>query len=213
MYEEIFHYLHGDILEVGSGLGIFSEKIINDFPQSSIHLTEISQTYISNLKKKFSNKNVTVSKLDLNSSEDYTKIGYGKFDSIFALNVFEHVERDEFALKQMYDMLKDGGNLIILVPCHKFLYNVIDKKVGHFRRYTKKELESKIKNTDFKIIKIRYFNMLGILGWYLNGNILKNEIISDSATKIFEKIIPIEKHLEKILHNPTGLSLICYLKK
>ena len=79
-----------------------------------------------------------MSRLDLNRIDDYEKIGYEKFDSILSLNVLEHVENDVFALQQLYRMLKDGGTMVLLVPCHKFLFNVLDKKAGHFRRYTKK---------------------------------------------------------------------------
>ena len=110
-------------------------------------------------------------------------------------------------------MLKDNGNLIILVPTHKFLFNVIDKNVGHWRRYTKKELDTKLKKANFKVKKIFSFNFLGIIGWYINGNICKNPQVNTSATKIFDKIIPIEKHLEKLFRKKIGLSIISYSKK
>jgi hypothetical protein len=60
-----------------------------------------------------------------------------------AINVLEDVEKDEFNLKQLYRRLKDKGALILLVPCHGFLYNVIDKNVGHIKRSTKNDLEAK----------------------------------------------------------------------
>src|SRR6266513_1839882 len=120
-----------------------------------------------NLEKRFSksndgkkinnNNNISICKLDLNCKADYEKIGYEKFDSIIAINVLEHVEDDIFALQQLYKMLKSEGILIILVPCHKFLYNVIDTNVGHFRRYTKKDLELKIRKTRFSIERMFYF--------------------------------------------------------
>src|SRR5919198_3629845 len=161
LYNEVSAGLKGDVLEIGSGIGTFSEKIIRDKPLTShVMLTDIAPSYIEALTKKFSsnnnnnNNNVSVSRLDLNRNEDYEKIGYGKFDSILGLNVLEHVENDEFALQQLYRMLKDEGTMVLLVPCHKFLYNVLDKKAGHFRRYTKKELEYKVSKTRFIIQRI-----------------------------------------------------------
>jgi len=85
--------------------------------------------------------------------------------------VEEHIKNDELALGFLYKMLRKGGKLILLVLCHKFLYNVIDESIGHWRRYTKSELISKIMKTKFRIEKIFYFNVLGMIGWYLNGNI------------------------------------------
>lgn len=213
MYGEIYHSLKGSILEIGSGLGTFSEKIISDFPNSFVTLTDISPTYLNMLREKFHQKNVSINKLDLNLREDYEKNGYEKFDSIVALNVLEHVENDEFALEQLYKMLRKDGNLVILVPCHKFLFNMIDSSIGHYRRYTKKELEYKVRKARFEIIRMFYFNMVGIIGWYVNGNLCKKSQVNQSAFKIYDKIVPIMRLAEKITCKKIGISLICYLHK
>jgi ubiquinone/menaquinone biosynthesis C-methylase UbiE len=205
----------GNILEVGSGLGRISEKIVQDVPPTShITLSDVSVRYIQTLRNRFlSRKNVSVVRLDLTNKEDYSKVGYEKYDSIIALNVLEHVKDDEFALHELYKLLKRGGTLIILVPCHKFLYNVIDTNVGHIRRYTKKELRDKINKTSFNEERMYYFNMLGIVGWYINGNVCKNARINPSASKCYDKLVPLLQYLERITFNKIGLSLVCYLKK
>ena len=214
LFNEVSNGLNGDILEVGSGIGTFTEKLISSFPNSNLTLTDISAAYIKDLKEKYSNnKNISVRKLDLNSKTDYESIGYNKFDSILAVNVLEHIENDEFALNQLYGMLNDKGRLVILVPCHKFLYNVIDKNVGHFRRYSKRDLEHKVGKTEFTIEKMHYFNALGILGWYLNGNILKNPKVSGSGLKILDRLVPLLKYGEMVIGKRIGLSIICYLRK
>jgi 2-polyprenyl-3-methyl-5-hydroxy-6-metoxy-1,4-benzoquinol methylase len=205
----------GNILEVGSGLGTISEKLIRDMgPSSHITLTDISVRYVQLLSIKYSSfKNVSVSRMDLNTGEDYSKIGYEKYDSIIAINVLEHVRDDQLALREIYKMLKTGGILVILVPCNKFLYNVIDKGLGHFRRYTKKELCSKINETSFTILCMHYFNTVGMVGWYLNGNLLKKAGISPTASKWFDRLVPLLDCFDRVTSNMTGLSLICHLKK
>lgn len=214
MYGEIKPVLHGDVLEVGSGIGTFSEKIIHDLPYSNITLTDSSLTYVRALEERFSNDNNIFSyKLDLNCKGDYERIGYEKFDSILAINVLEHIENDDFALEELYKMLKSEGSLVVLVPCHKFLYNVIDTSIGHFRRYTEQDLESKARKAQFTIDRMFYFNMLGIVGWYINGNLGRNPKINSGAYKIFDKVVPLIKYSEKIIGKKMGLSLICYLKK
>jgi SAM-dependent methyltransferase len=214
MYGEIKPVLHGDVLEVGSGIGTFSEKIIRDLPSSNVTLTDASLTYVRALEERFSNDNNIFSyKLDLNCKRDYERIGYEKFDSILAINVLEHIKNDEFALEELYKMLKREGLLVVLVPCHKFLYNVIDTSIGHFRRYTKRDLESKARKAQFTIDRMFYFNMLGIVGWYINGNLGGNPRINSGAYKIFDKIVPLIRYSEKIIGKKMGLSLICYLKK
>lgn len=111
MYEQVYKGLrdtNGDILEVGSGLGTFSEKIIqNKSSGSKIVLTDISDIYLLGLKQKYSsNNNVSVRRLDLNNREDYQNIGYEQFDFIISLNVLEHIKDDQFALRELYRMLK-----------------------------------------------------------------------------------------------------------
>jgi SAM-dependent methyltransferase len=216
LYNQISPGLKGDILEIGSGLGTYSEKIAHDKPPNSrLMITEIAPRYLQELEKKFSSKdnNILVSKLDLNCKEDYEKIGYERFDSVLGLNVLEHVKNDEFALQQLYKMLKDKGTMVLLVPCHKFLYNELDKKAGHFRRYTKKEIEYKVCKTQFIIQKVFYFNMLGIIGWYLNGSVAKNPQINANAYRIFDKLVPVSRYIEMLLGRKFGLSIICILSK
>jgi 2-polyprenyl-3-methyl-5-hydroxy-6-metoxy-1,4-benzoquinol methylase len=205
----------GNILEVGSGLGTISEKIIRDMePSDHITLTDVSITYVQSLKIKYSSfMNVSVSRMDLNIREEYSKIGYEKYDSIVAINVLEHVRDDLLALHEIYKMLKKDGILIILVPCHKFLYNVIDKNIGHFRRYTKKELCDKIKETNFTTLCMHYFNTVGVVGWYFNGNLLKNAGVSPTVSRWFDRLVPLLDYLDRITFNRIGLSLICHLKK
>lgn len=213
LYQEIISGLKGDILEVGSGIGTFSEKMIHDFPDSKITLTDISDSYVNKLQKKFSNDRISVCKLDLNQKSHYENIGYEKFNSIIAINVLEHVQNDEYALSQLYQMLKKNGVLILLVPLHKFLFNVIDEKVGHFRRYSEKDLKFKIKKTQFTIDKMFCFNLIGIIGWYINGNLAKSSSVNSTAIKILDKLTPILKISERIIGKKIGLSLICFLRK
>jgi SAM-dependent methyltransferase len=215
MYEQILPGLQGNVLEIGSGIGTFSEKIIYNLPPSShVMFTDISLHYIEQLQNRFSNNNnVSICKLDLNSRTDYESIGFEKFDSIVAINIIEHIIDDEFVLQQLYKMLRNNGRLIILVPSHNILYNIIDKKIGHVRRYTKKELEYKARKAQFMIRRIFYFNALGIVGWYINGNLAKNPEINNTASKIFDKLVPFSRYFEQVTGRKIGLSIICYLEK
>lgn len=214
MYSEIKPYLKGNILEIGSGIGTYSKKVINDFKKNKKVFTDIDLEYVSELKHIFKmDSTVTVSQLDL-TSPDFSIFEKESFNSAFALNVLEHIKEDELALNNIYDLLKPKGYFIMLVPAHKFLYNCIDKDLGHFRRYSKKELIYKIANTKFKLEKIYYFNFLSILGWYVNGNIFKKSVVNEKAVNLLNKIVPILKFFEKyILLNKMGISLIVVLKK
>jgi len=73
------------------------------------------------------------------------------FDLIAAFDVIEHIENDVAALGNIFDMLKEGGVAIISVPQYQFMYGNLDKIVCHKRRYSKKELLSKIRDSGFSL--------------------------------------------------------------
>ena len=96
-------------------------------------------------------------KADLNQPLPYPN---ESFDLITALDVLEHIENDQFALSELKRVLKIGGHLIISVPAHPFLWSYWDKSIHHQRRYTKKELEEKLKKAGFNIIRLSYIHFL-----------------------------------------------------
>lgn len=84
--------------------------------------------------------------------------GDKKFDVISFFDVIEHIKDDEAALKKAYEVLNPEGLAVISVPSFKILWSSTDIAARHFRRYTKKELERKLKNAGFEIVKSTYFN-------------------------------------------------------
>ena len=214
VYSEIKPHLKGRILEIGSGIGTYSKKISNDFKPNGKVFTDIDLEYVSQLKSTFkSDSTVSIQQLDL-TFPDFSIFEKNSFDSAFALNVLEHIEDDMSALNNVYHMLKHHGLFVLLVPAHKFLYNCIDRDIGHFRRYSEKEMLEKISRTKFKLRKLHYFNFLSILGWYIHGNILKKSLVDEKALGFLNKIVPFLKFLEKnILRKKIGISLIVVLEK
>lgn len=213
MYGEVKPFLKGNILEVGSGVGTYSKKIIKDYSSNQIIFSDIDKEYVQKLNNDYiTNPNAKAIQLDLNKPTDFEKIDK-RIDSVIALNVLEHVEDDVTALENIYELLEPGGKFIVLVPAHKFLFNCVDTSLGHFRRYTKKELIKKISRTKFRTKKVYYFNFAAIIGWYVNGNIFKKKI-SEGSVSLFDKFVPFFKFFEKyIIRKKMGISLIAILEK
>lgn len=63
------------------------------------------------------------------------------FDLVVALDVLEHIERDEEALKALVSRAKPGGYLIVTVPAHPILWGTHDRRLHHMRRYRRRELK------------------------------------------------------------------------
>lgn len=206
MYNTIKPYCSGKILEIGSGIGNISTYFVRDKKQ--ITLTDLRANYCDILKKKFS---TTVINLDLvhpNFDVEY-KDFLGTFDSVFALNVVEHIKDDIHAIANCKKLLKTNGTLIILVPAYQFLYNNFDIELEHFRRYTHKSLLKILEANDLKTKKPFYFNFIGIIGWWFSGSILKKKTIPEGQMGLFNKLVPIFKFVDWITFRKIGLSVIC----
>lgn len=199
-------YLKGDILEVGCGIGNFTSSLTK---YGYVVAIDINKNYLKTF--------------DLPKSKG--KAGFGdiekgeyffakqNFDSIVCLNVLEHIENDELALTNLLKLLKPDGTLILLIPAHPFLYGAIDKSIGHFRRYVKKELSERLEKMGFKIIQSRRINFLGAIGWFMAGKILNESKIENKKIKIFNLLAPLFLTAENIIEPPIGTSILIIAKK
>ena len=84
-------------------------------------------------------------------------------DAVFTSNVLEHIQEDEKCLKEIRKALKPGGKIAIYVPAFEVLYSQLDRNVGHFRRYGREELISKLELAGFRVEKCIYSDSMGFL--------------------------------------------------
>lgn len=215
MYQTIKPSCKGRVLEIGSGAGNISEYFLKD--GFEITLTDIRENYCQKLHRKFGDTpNLSgIVKMNLTDSEFKTKHKnlLGTFDTVFALNVVEHIEDDFMAIKNCYKLLKKGGNLIILVPSYQAFYNRFDIGLGHYRRYNKRSLADLFLKNNFEIIHKQYFNFIGLFGWYVSGSILKKKIIPSGQVNLFNKLVPVFKVIDKLILQSMGLSTIIVGRK
>jgi SAM-dependent methyltransferase len=80
---------------------------------------------------------------------------------IFTSNVLEHIEDDRAVLASLRERLSPGGVLIVFVPAFMLLWTRLDDKVGHFRRYTKRELATRLEQSGLRVAQARYFDSAG----------------------------------------------------
>lgn len=207
-FEQFSQYIHGDVLEVGCGVGSFTKIITEQGEFDSLYCIDISQPAIDLIKTKNFGSKVKIECIDLINIE-------GHFDFIVCMNVMEHVEDDERFFKKLLSMLKKDGVLFLLVPSHKFLYSNFDIAAGHFKRYSKAMMNKFELPNDITIIKQYYFNMIGAAGYWVVYKALKSNNINDTEGEIgmFDKyIVPFSKKFLPA-STPFGISLISIYKK
>lgn len=210
IYNEIKPFLRGDILEVGCGIGNLTKWLIKS---NKITVADKREDYLKIIRNKFATNSNLLKSIIWDIRREYPSDINHLFDTIICSNVLEHIEEDELVLKRFYNLLAEDGRIIVIVPALKIIYNRLDQELGHLRRYSRKELYLKFKGSRFKICKIKYFNLFGILGWFLNGKILKRNIIPGRQLYIFNNLFPILLKIEKIFPNILGQSLIAVGEK
>ena len=206
MYETIKPYSQGRILEIGCGIGNISEFFIRD--NFNIVLSDLRDNYIEIVKNKFSNEVFKIDLVDVDFDTKHKDL-IGTFDTVFALNVVEHIKDDHKAIENCKKLLKNQGHLIILVPAYQALFNNFDVELEHYRRYTQKSLKQLIKANQLNIIKTFSFNVIGILGWFVSGSILKKKTIPEGQMGLFNTLVPVFKLADILTLKKIGLSVIC----
>lgn len=82
------------------------------------------------------------------------------FEGVVCLDVLEHIQQHEAAVQQLRRVLKKDGCAIIAVPAWPGLFGPHDQALGHFRRYTKKQLRNLLENNGLCIERLTYYNSL-----------------------------------------------------
>lgn len=207
-------YLKDNILDIGGGYGAHLEYILPKFPNvTSIELSSFNVEFMQDRFKQY--PNFTAKKVDF-GQDDIDQLAQVGFTSITCLNVLEHIEDDVKALSDMKSILqKSSGTLLIQVPALMWLYGSLDEQAGHYRRYTVPEMKQKLQAAGFDIVNVYYFNIFGVLPWFISARILKRSLQAGSVNtqiKIFNALIPSLKWIEKLFRFPVGQSVIAIAK-
>ncbi len=210
MYETIKPHCKGNILEVGSGIGNISRYFAEE--GAEITLSDFDDSYFPRLEEQFGHyPNMKgIYQIDFSDKElasRYPEL-IGQFDTVFALNVVEHIEDHVQTMKNAKLLLKKGGNVVILVPAFQSLFNGFDRQLGHYRRYTEASLKNLLEAADFNVVYSQYFNFIGALGWYFSGNILKKKMIPEGQMKLYDTLVPVWKIVDMFTRRLAGISVI-----
>ena len=137
-----------------------------------------------------------------------------KFDCIILGDVLEHIEDDKSAMRKVHAMLKPNGCIVVNVPSYQVLFGKHDTALGHKRRYSNKELKTKLKESSFTIESMRHWNLLALpitIYIKLSKKDYPHERVSN--IKLLSKLL--EKWLlaESKINYWFGTSILCKARK
>lgn len=178
-------YLFGSVLEVGAGIGGTTQYLYDDRFSSWLCL-EPDERLARRLRElveasRWRNCSVwqgTVADLKMAPS----------FDTVLYIDVLEHIEHDKQELAAVVRRLRAGGHLIVLSPAYQWLYSPFDRRIGHYRRYTKRSLTAIIP-ADIRPILTRYLDSAGVLASLANAILLRQPLPTVGQLQFWNSIL------------------------
>jgi SAM-dependent methyltransferase len=197
-------YLGSRILEVGAGIGTFSDYLLRTAPGASFTLLEPAANNVPRLTDRLGARtNVRVLKAVLGE-----EIADASADSVVAVNVLEHVPDDADFLAHAHRVLAPGGHLLLFVPAGPGIFGSLDEAFEHYRRYTRVGLGGLVREAGFELLELRYSNLPGVLAWWLSGRILRRRTVTPGSVRLYDRVmIPWLRALERVWTPPRGQSL------
>lgn len=210
---EIGSYVRGHVLEVGAGLGETAKALINGTEDSWTCLepdSDLARRFIGALDAEPFAKSVIprviVGKIDHPACDR-------KFDTILYIDVLEHIEQDGMEIRQATQKLARYGNLVVLVPAHQYLFSPFDSKIGHFRRYNRKQLIA-ISPPETKLLRVRYLDSIGCLASLSNRLILRADLPTRKQIIIWDRLmVPLSRIFDCVSGHQIGKSLYAVWQK
>ncbi len=148
----------------------------------------------------------------------------GGYDVVALFDVLEHLDDDGLALRRAATLLAPGGLLVATVPAHRFLWSPHDVINHHRRRYARRELRSRVRESGLVLSRLSYFNM------FLFPAVLMARLVRRSAAGVdcgrsdfkttpglvnlsLARLFGAERFLLRRLNLPFGVSLLAAARR
>jgi len=136
-------------------------------------------------------------------------------DYVYTLNVLEHIDDDAAALRDIHRTLRERGTLLIYVPAFPVLFTSMDRRVGHLRRYTRRDLREKVSAAGFDVRVVEYVDSLGFLAtlvYRFAGS--DSGSIDRRALRAYDRyVFPASRLLDRALKRCMGKNVLLVARK
>jgi SAM-dependent methyltransferase len=201
---EFLPYLEGDVLEVGAGIGQLTAAVTALPGIRRVVSLEPDGNFCRNFPR-------DLPRQQLVQGTACAVAPGSHWNAVVSVNVLEHIAADQQELKIYRQLLSPAaGVLCLFVPARPEIYSELDRDFGHHRRYTRPELEGKLTQAGFRVLRLHYFNLPGYFAWWLSFCLLRKRSFNARAVRWFDRLIfPPAHFLEARLgYPPIGQSLL-----
>jgi SAM-dependent methyltransferase len=200
MADTIRPFLGPRVIELGAGIGNLSAQLVRG--RERYVATDIDAEHIARLTNRLQHRtNSEVHHCDLECPADFAPFAES-LDAAVCLNVLEHVRDDLTGLANIRSVLVPGGRAIILVPEGMSSFGTLDEVLGHYRRYSERELREKMEHNGFHVERILRFNRAARPAWHVNGRYLRRRTFSRFQIAVYDHLVWLWRRIDRILPWP-----------
>jgi len=133
------------IVDVGAGSGMLGDHLRTKHPALDYRFDELSPALDRQLEQHFG-----------------TAARFGADERVTSgcvaamLDVIEHIEDDGAMLAAWRERMDPGAQLVVTVPALQWAYSSWDTELGHFRRYSRKQLRAVLESSGFTVSSCDY---------------------------------------------------------
>jgi len=212
--ELVAPHLGRSVLEIGSGIGTYSSRIAADPKVERLTCVEVDPRLAEAARQSLDAAPVKKPVEYLVGDYLAVQLPKDRYDAALFINVLEHLRDDRAAVKKARSELRMDGTLVIFVPAFGLLMSDLDRRLGHYRRYTTGSLRQLLEGAGFTVTALRYYNLTGFLGWLWRFRILGRAEQSRSMVRFFDRVVlPVQLRVERVLPLPVGQSVYAVAKK
>jgi SAM-dependent methyltransferase len=156
---DLIDYDAGSTVEVGGGDGRMSFEVADHGHTGTLVMTEFDPASVAEahaIAAAGNYDNVVISQDDVRSLS-----AGGGFDQALAIDVLEHIDDDELAMRQIAEALRPGGRLVVSVPTPRYptvFGRRFHEHLGHVRDgYYLEDLQPKLEAAGLRVEQHRYY--------------------------------------------------------
>lgn len=201
---QIQPYLHGDVLEVGAGIGANTEYL-RPAGAGRFVCVEPDAELVAQLQEKLRSLSSVRTHVAICGTAEIVS---GGFDTVVYIDVLEHIEDDRGEMQRAASLIKPGGHLIVLSPAHPWLFTAFDRSLGHFRRYNKRMLRG-ITPQELKIERLWYLDSAGLLASMGNRFVLHQSMPTRGQLRFWDRwMVPVSQVADKLMFHSVGKTVM-----
>jgi SAM-dependent methyltransferase len=210
------------ILEIGSSSGFLLEDLRDEFHDALIIGSDYSGQIVSAIAVRL--PHMPLIQFDVLSCP----IHDNSLDAVVLLNVLEHIENDVLALTQVNRILKPGGVAYIEIPAGPHLFDLYDRCLLHYRRYSRQEAITKARSAGFDVETASHLGFFVYPAFSLvkkrnqkktalsdaeMQRIVGEQIRGSRGSRLMTAVFAVEHWLGKFVSYPCGIRCILVCKK